>query len=50
MLNKSVKPVILACFGDVAFAIEENFAPYLPGVMSVLGEAAQIQVDQVCVA
>jgi importin subunit beta-1 len=40
MLNRSVKPPIFSCFGDIALAIGENFEKYLPYAMPMLQGAA----------
>jgi importin subunit beta-1 len=41
-LNRSVKPPIFSCFGDIALAIGENFEKYLPYAMPMLQGAAQL--------
>ncbi|PWN46943.1 putative karyopherin beta-1 subunit [Violaceomyces palustris] len=46
VLNRSVKPPILSCFGDVAMAIGPAFEPYLPTTMSVLQEASLVAPPQ----
>ncbi|OEL25846.1 Importin subunit beta-1 [Dichanthelium oligosanthes] len=40
MLNRSVKPPIFSCLGDIALAIGENFEKYLPYAMPMLQGAA----------
>ncbi|KAG2619955.1 hypothetical protein PVAP13_3NG143712 [Panicum virgatum] len=42
MLNRSVKPPIFSCFGDIALAIGENFEKYLPYGMPMLQGAAEL--------
>uniref|UniRef100_A0A1D1XRF9 Importin subunit beta-1 n=1 Tax=Anthurium amnicola TaxID=1678845 RepID=A0A1D1XRF9_9ARAE len=46
-LNRSVKPPIFSCFGDVALAIGDNFEKYLPYVIPMLQGAAELcsQID-----
>jgi importin subunit beta-1 len=46
-LDKTVKPPILSCFGDVAMAAKGDFHKYLPQVMARMQQAAEssIQVD-----
>lgn len=39
-VNRSIKPHILACFGDVAFQIGGEFERYLHHTMTILGQAA----------
>jgi len=45
-LNKSVKPPILSCFGDIALAICGEFIQYLNPVMTILFQAASYEVDK----
>jgi importin subunit beta-1 len=45
-LDKAVKPPILACFGDIALAIEgKNYLRYLNVVMTMLQHACNANVD-----
>jgi len=44
-LNKSVKPTILSCFGDIALAIETKFERYLPVVMNMLQQASVTAIN-----
>ena len=44
-LHRSVKPVILSCFGDVAMSIGPHFEPYFLPCMGVLQQAAQIRAE-----
>lgn len=46
-MHRSVKPQILACFGDVCLAIGTDFSKYLQHVMGTLEQAARAQVDKV---
>ena len=45
-VHQRVKPVILSCFGDVAFALGQYFQPYLHTVMQVLLQAGQMRVHE----
>ncbi|MFQ6632227.1 hypothetical protein Gotur_008550 [Gossypium turneri] len=41
-LNRSVKPPIFSCFGDIALAVGEYFEKYLMWAMSALQRAAEL--------
>ena len=43
-LNRDVKPVIIACFGDIALNIGSKFEKYLPVVMNVMDQASKTKV------
>ncbi|PKI85159.1 karyopherin Kap95 [Malassezia vespertilionis] len=43
VLNRTVKPHILSCFGDIAMAIGAAFEPYLGTTMAVLQQASMVQ-------
>ena len=45
LLERSVKPHIVACLADVAMAVEGDFDRYLPYVMMMLGQASEIMFD-----
>uniref|UniRef100_A0A7S1T9Y9 Importin N-terminal domain-containing protein n=1 Tax=Compsopogon caeruleus TaxID=31354 RepID=A0A7S1T9Y9_9RHOD len=44
-LDKSIKPPIFSCFGDLAMAVGGHFEQYLPWVMNYLQQAAQRSVN-----
>lgn len=44
VLDKTVKPPILSCFGDIATAVQGEFEKYLPQVMNGMQQAAQSTV------
>ncbi|CAM9580768.1 unnamed protein product [Ascophyllum nodosum] len=41
-INRDVKPVVLACLGDIALAIEGEFRQYLGTTMNMLAQAQQV--------
>jgi importin subunit beta-1 len=44
-MERSVKPHIISCLGDIAMAVEGYFERYLPYVMMMLVQASQIKFD-----
>lgn len=46
-LHRSVKPLILSAFGDVALSIGAAFEPYLTTTMNVLSQAGGMRADPV---
>ena len=48
-VQRSIKPMILACFSDVALAVNDKFEKYLPHVLTMLQSAqASIYADSFC--
>eukprot|EP00173_Palmaria_palmata_P004711 Plantae.Rhodophyta-Palmaria_palmata.ctg698.p1 GENE.Plantae.Rhodophyta-Palmaria_palmata.ctg698~~Plantae.Rhodophyta-Palmaria_palmata.ctg698.p1 ORF type:complete len:562 (-),score=104.44 Plantae.Rhodophyta-Palmaria_palmata.ctg698:274-1899(-) len=45
VLDKSVQPPIVACFGDIATAVQGRFEKYLAQVMAKMENAARISVQ-----
>lgn len=45
VLHRSVKPPILACFGDVALAVGPAFEPFLETTVGVLQQAGAMRAD-----
>lgn len=45
VLHRSVKPPILSCFGDIALAIGDGFAPFLDTTVAVLQQAGAMRAD-----
>jgi importin subunit beta-1 len=44
-LDRTVKPHILATFGDIAMALNGNFEPYMEDVMQMLHGVSQTPLD-----
>lgn len=45
VLNRDIKPQILACYGEIALGIMGGFEQYMSFTMTVLLQASQIQFD-----
>ncbi len=45
VLHRTAKPPVVAAFGDIALALEQDFTPYLENVMSMCSQAGAIQAD-----
>lgn len=47
VLHRSVKPLILSCFGDIALAVGPAFEPYLETTVNVLQQAGSMRAEPV---
>lgn len=45
VLHRSAKPTVVSSLGDIAMALEEDFAPYLESVMGMLNQAGQVKAE-----
>ncbi len=45
-MHRTIKPQILASFGDVALVIGDKFEKYLEAVLRVLKQAMQLSIHQ----
>jgi hypothetical protein len=45
-LHTDVRPVIIACFGDIAMEVHGHFEPYLSTAMSLISPAMNLEAGQ----
>jgi importin subunit beta-1 len=45
-LDRSVKPIVLSCFGEIAMALNEHFEPYVQACLMLLMQASGMEAPQ----